>query len=374
MKLGAALVGASVALMLSGALPAGAAGVAGKIDRSLDESGLEVYLGGNDVFATNLIGLSLPGNAKLQTYCIEIETVIPKDAPPMVEAPWDAYPHETSPFRKNNAKINWLLHNSYPFLKIEAVRKALADNGATLDHELSTKEAIAATQAATWHFSDDKNLDRKHPTPGARPSAGNVLALYDFLIGAKNVGMANQPTASLDITPKTLAGDIGKLVGPFKVATSAGKITKLTPKIPAGVKITDKDGKELAASAIKDGSEIFVSVPADATPGDGSFGLEATAPVSTGRVFVSGGVKSQSLIVAQSEAANLAVGATASWKAAATAPTSTTTPTTAAPVPQASNGALANTGVSIFVPISLGVLLLAAGAGALLFLRRRARA
>lgn len=354
-RLAAALLGATVALTLT-ALPASAAGVEGTIDRSLDEHGLEVNLGDAGKFGTNLIGLRLPGNAKLLTYCIEIDTRIPRDNPPkMVEAPWDAYPHATSPFRKHNAKVNWILHNSYPVMKIEALRKALADAGVKTDGELSVKEAIAGTQAAIWHFSDNKNL--------AENNAKNVLALYGFLTGAKNTGLA-QPAPSLDVTPKKLAGEIGKKVGPFKVATTAEKITKLTPKLPAGVTITGKDGKELGT--IANGTEIFVSVPASAAAGEGSFALEATAPVSTGRVFVSTGAKSQSLIVAQSEATTLMANATATWAAAH--------PTPETPAPQASSGGLADTGVSIYVPIGLGILLLGAGAGALLFLRRRGRA
>jgi len=365
-RLAAALLGASAALMLS-VMPANAAGEEWTIDLGTDNAGVEVggkvnlvdADGKDESFHTSLKGLNL-GNTKLTTYCIQIDTLIPRDAkdrPKMVEAPWDAYPDANSPFRKNNAKINWVLHNSYPSMDIVALRKALADNGVTIKGELSVAEAITATQAAIWSFSDNKKLSAHN--------ADNVVALFNFLTGDKNTGKA-QPTPSLEITPKKLTGEIGKLVGPFKVATTADKITKLTPKLPDGVTITDKDGKALAESALKNGSEIFVSVPANATAGEGSFTLEATAPVSTGRVFVSNGVKSQSLIVAQNSNAKLTAAATANW-AAASHPT---TP----PAPQASNGGLANTGVSIFVPIGIGVLLLAAGAGALLFLRRRGRA
>lgn len=356
-RVGAAIVGAATALTLS-ALPASAAGVEGTVGPG--EAGMQVNLvGANHAYNASLIGLNLPGDAKLLTYCIEIHTVIPNDPPKMVEAPWDAYPNQSSPFRKNNAKINWVLHNSYPFMKIENLRKALADAGAKLDGELSVKEAIAGTQAAIWSFSDDQKLADNNPA--------NVKALYAFLTGAKNTGMA-QPTPSLDISPNTLTGAIGGKVGPFKVATTADKITKVTPKLPAGVTLTDKDGKALNASAIKDGSELFVSVPAGTAAGEGSFTLEATGPVSPGRVFVANGdKKSQSLIVAASENATLSASAAAKWAVA-------TAPTTTSPAPQASNGALANTGVSIFVPVSIGVLLLLAGGGALLFLRRRNRA
>src|SRR5262245_11882764 len=167
-RVGATILGAAAALALS-ALPASAAGVEGTVGSG--EAGMPVNLvGANHAYNASLIGLNLPGNAKLLTYCIEIHTVIPNDPPKMVEAPWDAYPNQSSPFRKNNAKINWVLHNSYPFLKIEALRKGLADAGAKTDGELSVKEAIAGTQAAIWSFSDDQKLADDNPA--------NVKALY----------------------------------------------------------------------------------------------------------------------------------------------------------------------------------------------------
>jgi len=54
----------------------------------------------------------------------------------------------------------------------------------------------------------------------------------------------------------------------------------------------------------------------------------------------------------------------------------TETTTSAAPAPQPKNtgGDLAETGASVFVPILIGVVLVGAGIGALLFLRHRKRA
>src|SRR2546421_11957106 len=116
MRLAAGLLGATVALTLS-ALPASAAGEEWTIGGG-GEGGLSVNLVGkdnkDDSFSTGLIGLSRD-KANLKTYCIQIDVMIPqKNRPKMVEAPWDAYPNPTSPFRTNNAKVNWVLHNSYP--------------------------------------------------------------------------------------------------------------------------------------------------------------------------------------------------------------------------------------------------------------------
>jgi TQXA domain-containing protein len=374
-RVGAALLGASVALMLS-ALPASADPATGKIQKDVAQPGPEINLVGTQgSFGTGMPGIEVNGKI-LSTYCIEFGGQIDADNPDMVEAPWDAYAKPGSSFIANSAKINWILHKSFPVSTIEQLTTQLAENGVTLDPPQEKDdlvlEAVAGTQAAIWHFSDNKDLNPDNPTQTARFDK-NVLAIYNFLIGPQNVGLGTQPSPALEINPKTLTGDIGKLIGPFTVATTADKVA-LKTKVPAGVKITDKDGKELAAAAITDGSEVFFSVPADATPGEGNFELSATAPVAVGRVFLAKDFKTnpdhnQSVIVVTPGDAKVSVSATANWNVAA--PPTTTTP----PAAQGSTApVLANTGVSIFVPISLGVLLLLAGGGALLFLRRRGRA
>ena len=354
-RLGAALLGATVTLMLS-ALPAGADEVTATLDKARNIDGLSVQLKGGNKFSTHLFGLDA-GGVKLSAYCINIKDMVHYDQG-MVEKPWDSYPDASSSFAKHHTKIYWLLHNSFPFVGTEALQHKLGVK------ELTKAEAIAATQAAAWHFSDDQDLDRDHPTPDAPESKADVLALYDFLTGAANVGLENLPAPKLELTPKSLGGMAGKRIGPFTVATTAS-IVKLAPKLPAGVKLTDKDGKELTAGSIVNGSEIFFDVPAATPAGAASFELNATS--EAGRVFVAKTARAtQNMIVAQAEAAKLSVAGQASWTAAAATPET--------PAPQASAGGLANTGVSIYVPVAIGALLLLAGAGALFYLRRRGRA
>src|SRR5439155_18527204 len=116
------------------------------------------------------------------------------------EKPWDSYPDASSSFGKNHTNIYWLLHNSFPFVGTKALQQKLSIK------DLSVAEAIAATQAAAWHFSDDKDLDEANPTPDAPDSKADVLALYHFLTGAQNVGLENLPAPKLEITPKTQNG------------------------------------------------------------------------------------------------------------------------------------------------------------------------
>jgi TQXA domain-containing protein/LPXTG-motif cell wall-anchored protein len=371
LKIGSGVLAAAAALMAA-AVPAGADGVTGTVADG-GTSGYRVNLGGagGDPH-TILFTLTLSNGGSLRVYCAEIKEKIDHAKDLMVERPWDAYPNASSPFTAQRDKLNWVLHNGFPVKDTATLASVLTGAGKTLHGGLSAKEAITATQAAAWHFSDGVDLEAAAPLKEAatKGTAEDVWALYDYLTGAQNVGLGKAPTAALEITPKEQTGRIGQRVGPFTVNTT-GDVKELTTQLPAGVQLVDKDGKEIAATAIKNGTQVFVDVPAGTAPGTGTFGLSATAPVATGRLFVAGNYAdhpAQTVIVATAESTTLTAGAKATWTA--TAPATTTTPAA-----QASAGpALADTGASIFVPALLGLVLLGAGGAALLFLRRRGNA
>jgi TQXA domain-containing protein len=386
-RAGAGVTGAAALLMMAAAIPASADPASGIVDGGTDGYHVNVGGGGLDNLKTSLIGFTLTDGTKLGMYCVEIHTSIDREHE-MVEQPWEEYPNPESPFNDNRDKINWVLHNGFPVKNAEDLAAKVTEGGASLNDGLDEKEAIAGTQAAVWHFSDDTDLNRENPLPrnGDEAAAKDVVALYDYLTGDANVGIGDQPTPALEVSPTELSGKAGERIGPFTVNTT-GSIDKLTANLPEGVKITDVDGVELDASKIKNGSQLFLDVPADAPEGEASFELSASAKVDTGRLFVgkdySEHHKTQSLIVAKAEESKINVSAGGNW-AAAPAPTSppttsttetappTTTTTEAPPAPQPKNtGGLASTGASILAPVIIGVVLVGAGVGSLLFLRRR---
>ncbi|MDQ3785630.1 MAG: thioester domain-containing protein [Actinomycetota bacterium] len=394
-RAGAAVVGASVALMMSGAIPAGADPVKGDVDSESYVKGYDVNVGKGDRahLDTSLIGLRLTDGTKLQMYCVEIDTRIDKTHS-MVEQPWDKYPNPDSPFHENRDKINWVLHNGYPVVGADELTEILTEQGKTLKDGIDEKEAITATQAAVWHFSDDTELNESNPLPeGPADAKDDILALYEYLTGEANVGKVDQPTPALAIAPAEKSGEAGTRIGPFTVNTT-GEIDELKADLPDGVKITDVDGVELTAEKIKNNAQLYLDVPEGAEAGEASFELTATASVDTGRLFVGekySEKKTQSLIVATAEKSELVAEAKGTWTEATTPPSSTTqtppssttetTPTTEtttseAPAPQPKNtsGDLAETGASVFTPILIGVVLVGAGVGALLFQRHRKRA
>lgn len=393
-RAGAAVAGASVALMMTAAIPAGADPATGKVDPDGYTSGYHVNVGADhEDIGASLISFELTDGTRLQMYCVEINTSIDKKHQ-MVEQPWDKYPNAESPFHENRDKINWILHNGYPVLSTDKLTQVLTDQGVTLKNGIDKKEAISATQAAVWHFSDGTDLDKSNPLPkGPQDAKADVVALYEFLTGEANVGIGDQPTPALEVAPGDLSGEAGTRIGPFTVKTT-GDIDELTTNLPEGVRITDVDGVEFTADKVKNGAQLFLDVPANATEGEGTFELKATANVDTGRLFVGENYgkkkKTQSLIVATAEKSEIVASAGGNWTEATTPPSSSTeappssttetapsteTTTSEAPVPQPKNeeSDLAETGASIFAPILIGIVLVGAGVGALFFQRHRRR-
>jgi TQXA domain-containing protein/LPXTG-motif cell wall-anchored protein len=388
-RIGAAVLGASLALLAS-ALPASAE-VHVKPKSEWDQRGADVFLEGkNDKLDTSLIGLEMDNtNTKVQAYCVELPTPL-KDGEGLKEVPWDQHPNPTTKFKENAGKIAWVLEHTYPLVKAK-------DLGAVVNKDLDENEAIGATQAAIWHFSDGAKLDK------GRVKNDDVVALYDYLT-TKAESATPEPTPTLTVEPKEKKGNAGDLIGPFTVTTTAGEVV-LKADLPEGVVLTDKDGNPLAdpkagtlavqAAGTKT-EEFYVKVPAGTPDGKASFSVEANAKLTQGRLFVSSNDKleTQSLVVAFPAEVKLKAEGSVSWAAAPTSstpPTSTTTTvpptsttetvpsttestptTTTTPVPAGgSSGELASTGASIFVPLIIGVVLIGGGAGALLVMRRR---
>ena len=368
----AALAAAAAVMIGSPAALADDGAARGRVDEHAGTVGYRLNLGQGGDYIAELFEMKLSNGSTLKLYCVQITVGLRTDVD-MVERPWNKYPAEGS-FTSNSAKINWVLHNGYPGTGLDALGKALKKAGVEVHDGVSEREAIAATQAAVWHFSDGVNLDATKPLAEENSADANadVAALYAYFTGDQNKGIGEQPKPTLNIAADKTEGTAGGKIGPYSVATS-GDVTSLTSQLPEGVKITDADGKELKGSDVKDGSKLYVDIPAGTKPGKGAFTLKATGELDTGRLFVSDNYAkqpAQSLIVADSEKTEVTANAPASWTEAGA-------PTTAPSTPAGSTGGggdLANTGVDAAVPFTVGGLLLGGGALMLLVNRRRNRA
>ncbi|WP_235079545.1 thioester domain-containing protein [Amycolatopsis orientalis] len=366
----ALMIAAPVALADDNAPSARSGAASGTLEHG-GTSGFDVNIADKGTVQTTLFNLKLSDGAVSKMYCVQIE-VGARFGETMVEHAWNDYPDAKSPFRKNNKNINWVLHHSYPSEDVASLEKTLTDKGVKLHDGLSAKEALTATQAAVWHYSDGKDLDEKNPLAnGSEDEAADVVALYDYLTGDANTGVEETKPA-LSITPAKASGEAGTKIGPFTVATT-GTITDFTSKLPEGVKIVGENGEEIKSSAIKNGTKLFLDVPKDAQPGTAELAVKAAGDVNTGRLFVAKNYAdkpAQSLIVAQSQKSSVEAAATGTWTE--TGPV-TTAPATTAPAAGNTSGQapLANTGVNAALPIGIGAALVVAGGAMLLVVRRR---
>lgn len=380
-RFGAVLAGAAITVMGT-AFPAFAS-TTGTVDGH-DVQGAPVVLDyvGDDgkpveqQAPTALIGLKLADNKEAATYCVELD-VDTKTGAPMDEVPWDKYPRPANKFTADSDKVNWILHNSFPTVAdLDALAKK---SGAA---HLDKQEAIAGTQAAIWHFSNGANLAKAEKD-------ADVTALYGYLTGPANTGIKEEPKPTLTITPDQLKGHAGDKIGPFTVETTATSGT-ITVTGPSGIKILDENGNPIpgqtvhqnAAQAQAKGTtaKFYIGVPANLQPGTATVKIDGEATLLEGRLFAGHDVKTQTLIIAQSEVVKVSAQVSASW----TAVPVTTTPTTPAPTtsqvvvppttPSKPGAPLANTGVSVWPMVGVAGVLLAGGAGALLLQRRRGNA
>ncbi|MFF8377116.1 LAETG motif-containing sortase-dependent surface protein [Streptomyces sp. NPDC015661] len=270
----------------------GTGGVTAKFGGMTDDAGaVEITEKDGEKWPVNggLFKMEVEGGGTLFTYCIDLRTAAQRDFD-YKEVGWD----ESSLHNNANAgKILWILEHAYPKLSAETL-------GGTVGVDLSKQEAAAGTQAAIWTLSDNVV---------ATPKDEDAEKLKEYLL-EKAVEL-NEPTASLSLSPATVAGKAGEKLGPITVTTNATAKLAAAPGAPAGVQIVDEAGKPVTEA--KNGDKVYFDVPAGTADGTAELTAEATTKVSLGRAFVSIDGPSQTLILAGSSDSTVTAKASATW-------------------------------------------------------------
>ncbi|MGW1072752.1 Cys-Gln thioester bond-forming surface protein [Streptomyces sp. NPDC002537] len=240
-----------------------------------------------------LFEMKVDGGGTLQTYCVDILTNT-VDGAKYKEAGWGESPLHAN---RNAGKIRWILQHSYPQVNDLAALAKDADSG-----PLDANTAAAGTQVAIWRYSDGIDVTAKDGAAGK---------LADYLY--KNAQDAEEPAASLVLTPSAVSGRSGGRIGPVTVHTGASSVT-VAPAGDAeakGVRIVDKEGKPVGSTG--DGGELYFDVRRGAR--DGSLSLKATAATKApvGRVLIGDRTTTQSQILAGSSESTVSATATATW-------------------------------------------------------------
>ncbi|MCV7157038.1 thioester domain-containing protein [Mycolicibacterium brisbanense] len=185
---------------------------------------------------TDLIRL----NPNIDAYSVDFTGVAPTTPSRYRPANWSAVPNLAA--RTHEAEVDWIIRNSYPTLGTAELSRRLRAAGRRLGAHLAEHEAIAATQAAIWHFTNGLDLDtRPLNVPVAqRREPGAIVFEFDGdpQLGGYTVELAADSPVSLllqksadgiewrDVAASGLNIDAGQ--GSYRKALGIGSTTAAT--------------------------------------------------------------------------------------------------------------------------------------------------
>ena len=338
------------------------------------EHGHAVTMEGEPYTTTATFNVHLEeSDQQLTTYCIDVRTGLVEDAW-YREDQWENYPGQGD--FAEPGKVHWILKNSYPVVEVEDLQ------GEAQMARLTESEALTATQAAIWHFSNGVDLDRVEQGPelDSNVNTGNVTHLYRYLIDNAQE-LPNEPASPLTVGPDADSGLAGDTIGEFTVETS-GESIPIGVEGPDGVEVVDAHSGD-PVEKVSDGDVVAFSVPADTEAGEATLVLETTAAVETGRLFKGEDPEEPTQTLISAEDSEIVIGdtATVAWDAAGGTPPEVEPTTESSPSPVAdqaaapASGGLAFTGNAVISLVAAALVAIAAGTGVVyLARRRRARA
>ena len=162
--------------------------------------------------------------------------------------------------------VSWIVHNSAP-----AVSRAELEAQIPAVRSLSHGELIAVTQAAIWNLTDNVGFYGlvevyADNTTGYTANSGAAVDFYNWLLDSSAVGTPERLTSAPTLTvtgPTTVAA--GQIAGPFTVATDARSVELVLANAPAGSTFVDAQGQPMDVSALQNGAQVYVQIPAGAS-------------------------------------------------------------------------------------------------------------
>jgi TQXA domain-containing protein len=172
---------------------------------------------------TDLIRL----NPNIAAYSLDFTGHAPTRPSHYRAATWSAVPHLRT--RAHEAEVDWILRNSFPALSPAELSRRVRAAGYPLGSaNIAEHEAIAATQAAIWHFTNDLKLDNRPlnvPVAERRTVNGIFFAFSDELeLGGYSVELASRSAVSM-VLQKSVDGHEWHDVAASGLNVEAGKGT-----------------------------------------------------------------------------------------------------------------------------------------------------
>lgn len=170
---------------------------------------------------TDLIRL----NPNLRAYSLDFSGIAPHHPSPYRLGTWSALPHLRT--RGCEAEVEWILRHSFPMSSIAEVSDRLRRAGYPLGPaNISEHEAIAATQAAIWHFTNGMALDTRplHAPIAVHRGPGQVTFEFDGQpqLGGYSLWSTSQHAVDVRLQ-KSADGRVWQDVSSSQLSTDAGK-------------------------------------------------------------------------------------------------------------------------------------------------------
>ncbi|QSB04749.1 thioester domain-containing protein [Natronoglycomyces albus] len=152
-------------------------------------------------------------------------------------------------------KVLWILHNGYPNVDAVALGEAADVELGDWTERENQVNAYKGTQAAIWHFTDGFRLHQDAVVNGSDEESAYVFAVYNYLV--ENAEDLPEPPSELFLEIEDLRESDeldGDIAGPFQLNTNSGEITF---EIEGGV-ILNSEGEE--TTTLYNGDQFYIQV------------------------------------------------------------------------------------------------------------------
>lgn len=260
------------------------------------------------------------GGKTYRAYCLE-STVTTRFGEARVGT-WEEFPG-TNNFKDDpqvREKVAWIVANSYPTVPLDQLAERIGQPG------LTEAEAVAATQAAIWTYTDGYSArgfsqSGNKQGPDAQASV-RPMALLQYLTGTANTGLSEQRVRAPQFQIE--AGDASaaeaNLIGPLSVTTDQ----TVALEYAGEGSIVNRDGTPYDLRQVENGAQLYIK-PEGSTSGSGTFTAKVSGYDVAGKlVIIPKDARpedhGQTIILMESQPATRAVQAPFNWEKTAAPP------------------------------------------------------
>ncbi|GAA2511709.1 VaFE repeat-containing surface-anchored protein [Pilimelia columellifera] len=298
---------------------------------------IQIKMRGHSTTGGSVLGVDTTSHGRQLAYCVEMRTGV-RSGSQMITAPWSSYPGANAA-DQSLSQIQWVVNNSIDVVGQQAMENAVsswlaAQGRPRLVNGLQINEALAATQAVIWSYTESTSVERFQTTDSRNTADGAVadsMSIYHYL---RAMAGSSSVKTGMWMSAEEIAGASGTVIGPVTVHTTGTK-ARLSSDLPAGVTLVDSDGNPIDVNNIKNGQKLYVKVAAGTAAGSAQIQLTTDDAVvkAAGQMFKGRYTRTQTLIIGTPTVGAASAKVMVRWTTATTPPPPATpeTPTAGTP-------------------------------------------